>query len=230
MSCKHGNHEADCGLCEAEDRAYQRGYEAGKASQPAMAVEPVAVAWAKVSTITGQIDGLSLTQDCELRSQRLEPLGRIVPAVQQGDDAEAAMLDAITYGTGVMRGGKHIPYDQLYAQPTDDAALGDAEIKNLAMQAGIKFTPAGPGDYGIDTWYGDQYLPSGSLQKFARIVRRAAYAVTGSPVSQDQDAARYRWLRDSKNSGQAIRVIYEEGQSHPAEVDRFIDAAMQVKP
>jgi hypothetical protein len=47
-----------------------------------------------------------------------------------------------------------------------------------------------------------------------------------APLAQDKDATRYRWLRDSKNSGQSIRAIYEDGQSNPADVDKFIDAAM----
>lgn len=55
---------------------------------PAMAVETAACAWAKISTITGQINGVTLTQDCELRSQKLAPLGLIMPAVQQGGDAD----------------------------------------------------------------------------------------------------------------------------------------------
>jgi hypothetical protein len=43
-------------------------------------------------------------------------------------------------------------------------------IEQLAREAGINFTPAGPHDDGIDTWFGDQYLPSGALQRFAALV------------------------------------------------------------
>lgn len=43
-------------------------------------------------------------------------------------------------------------------------------MEQLARDAGINFTPAGPSDDGIDTWFGDQYLPSGALQKFAALV------------------------------------------------------------
>lgn len=41
-----------------------------------------------------------------------------------------------------------------------------------------------------------------------------------------KDAARYRWLRDSSDSGGAIRALYEDGQAIPSAVDEFIDAAM----
>jgi hypothetical protein len=40
------------------------------------------------------------------------------------------------------------------------------------------------------------------------------------------EAARYRWLRDSPDSGRCIRAIYEDGASHPKEVDALVDAAM----
>lgn len=42
-------------------------------------------------------------------------------------------------------------------------------------------------------------------------------------------AARYRWLRDSPNSGGCIRAIYEDGIAVPDAVDALIDAAMQAQ-
>jgi hypothetical protein len=34
MSCKHGNHsEEDCDLCQAEEDAYARGFESGRAEE-----------------------------------------------------------------------------------------------------------------------------------------------------------------------------------------------------
>ncbi|MES2319956.1 MAG: hypothetical protein V4631_20950 [Pseudomonadota bacterium] len=38
------------------------------------------VAWLRVSNITEQVTGAFLTENCELRTERLEPLGRIVEA------------------------------------------------------------------------------------------------------------------------------------------------------
>lgn len=40
------------------------------------------------------------------------------------------------------------------------------------------------------------------------------------------DAARYRWLRDSPDSGSCIRAMYEDGLSHPKDFDALVDAAM----
>jgi len=47
------------------------------------------------------------------------------------------------------------------------------EIIRMAREAGINFDPAGPGDDGIDTWYGDQYLPCGSIAKLIEIAQSA---------------------------------------------------------
>lgn len=47
------------------------------------------------------------------------------------------------------------------------------DIVGLAQKAGITWSPAGQGDDGIDAWYGNQYLPSGSLVKFAQLVEIA---------------------------------------------------------
>ncbi|MDX9716288.1 MAG: hypothetical protein RBT67_02840 [Thauera sp.] len=47
------------------------------------------------------------------------------------------------------------------------------EIISMAREAGINFDPAKEGGDGIDCWYGDQYLPSGALQKFAALVAAA---------------------------------------------------------
>jgi hypothetical protein len=44
------------------------------------------------------------------------------------------------------------------------------EVIELARMAGINGEPAGPSDQGIDTWYGNQYLPSGALERFAELV------------------------------------------------------------
>lgn len=47
------------------------------------------------------------------------------------------------------------------------AGLGPTRetVVRLARAAGVNGDPAGPGDDGIDTWYGSQYLPCGALTK-----------------------------------------------------------------
>jgi hypothetical protein len=40
------------------------------------------------------------------------------------------------------------------------------------------------------------------------------------------DAERYRWLRDSPDSGRCIRAMYEDGQAVPSAVDEMISAAI----
>ena len=42
-------------------------------------------------------------------------------------------------------------------------------VVRLARAAGLNGDPAGPGDDGIDTWYGHQYLPSGALAKLVAL-------------------------------------------------------------
>lgn len=44
--------------------------------------------------------------------------------------------------------------------------------------------------------------------------------------SNAKDAERYRWLRDSFESGSMIRLLYEDGEVTPDFVDNAIDAAM----
>lgn len=63
----------------------------------------------------------------------------------------------------------------------------------------------------------------------SRDCRYPSATPSAPPVAQDRDAARYRWLRDSKSSGAAIRAIYEDGQTCPSDVDELIDAAMQAE-
>ena len=48
--------------------------------------------------------------------------------------------------------------------------MTNEELKAIAREAGINFDPAGEHDDGIDTWYGSQYLPSGSLQRLVAAV------------------------------------------------------------
>ena len=43
-------------------------------------------------------------------------------------------------------------------------------IERLARMASVNCKLAGPGDDGIDSWYGDQYLPNGSLARFANLL------------------------------------------------------------
>lgn len=35
MSCKHGNHEDACDICDEVSEAYDSGYEAGRRAAPA---------------------------------------------------------------------------------------------------------------------------------------------------------------------------------------------------
>jgi hypothetical protein len=60
------------------------------------------------------------------------------------------------------------------------------EIIRIAREAGINFDPAGPGDDGIDTWYGNQWLPCGAIQKLIEIAqaeeREACAKVTPNEV------------------------------------------------
>jgi len=46
-------------------------------------------------------------------------------------------------------------------------------VVRLARAAGVNGDPAGPGDDGIDTWYGNQYLPSGALTKLVALTMAA---------------------------------------------------------
>jgi hypothetical protein len=48
-----------------------------------------------------------------------------------------------------------------------------SEIIRMAREAGINFDPAGPSDDGIDTWYGNQYLPSGAIRRLIEIAQAA---------------------------------------------------------
>lgn len=42
-----------------------------------------------------------------------------------------------------------------------------------------------------------------------------------------KDAERYRWLRDSHDSGSMIRMLYEDGEATPGACDEAIDGAMR---
>jgi len=42
-------------------------------------------------------------------------------------------------------------------------------VIRIARAAGVNGDPAGPGDDGIDTWYGNQYLPCGALTKLVAL-------------------------------------------------------------
>lgn len=42
-------------------------------------------------------------------------------------------------------------------------------VVRLARAAGVNGDPAGPGDDGIDMWYGLQYLPNGALTKLVAL-------------------------------------------------------------
>lgn len=46
-------------------------------------------------------------------------------------------------------------------------------IEDMARESGINFEPARE-EGGIDTWYGNQYLPDGALARFAALVRAKA--------------------------------------------------------
>ena len=54
-------------------------------------------------------------------------------------------------------------------------------VVRLARAAGINCDPAGPGDDLIDTWYGDQYLPSGALTRLVALAMNA-----GRELAKDQ--------------------------------------------
>jgi hypothetical protein len=73
-----------------------------------------------------------------------------------------------------------------------------------------------------------------SAMKTERAIAAADLALLKSKLRQAErelaevrkDAQRYRWLRDSSDSGRCIRALYEDGQAIPAAVDEMIDAAM----
>ena len=48
--------------------------------------------------------------------------------------------------------------------------MNTERIIEIARSVGINCDPAGPGDDGFDTWYGNQYLPSGALIAFANAI------------------------------------------------------------
>lgn len=102
-------------------------------------------------------------------------------------------------------------------------------IKKLARQAGINFDPADPNDDdGIDTWYGDQYLPSGALQRFAELVvasERAKIAECESIIKDLTKSHQEIYIRECeaiKKDGEKsneialLRLNLERAQSKPA--------------
>ncbi len=65
-------------------------------------------------------------------------------------------------------------------------------VVRLARAAGVNGDPAGPGDDGIDTWYGHQYLPCGALTKLVALAmtegrEQAAKACDESNVFEYDD-------------------------------------------
>lgn len=80
------------------------------------------------------------------------------------------------------------------ANVASTAELGPARetVVRLARAAGMNGDPAGPGDDGIDTWYGCQYLPSGALTKLVALAmaegrEQAAKACDDSNVFEYDD-------------------------------------------
>lgn len=49
-------------------------------------------------------------------------------------------------------------------------------------------------------------------------------------MERERDARRYRWLRDSRDSGAMLRLLYEDGQATPEFCDEAIDTAMLKTP
>jgi len=65
-------------------------------------------------------------------------------------------------------------------------------VVRIARAAGVNGDPAGPGDDGIDTWYGHQYLPCGALKKLVALAmaegrEQAAKACDDSDVFECDD-------------------------------------------
>jgi hypothetical protein len=58
-------------------------------------------------------------------------------------------------------------------------------LEQMAEEAGISVELAKQGG-GIDTWYGNQYLPDGALQRFAALVAERCAAI-GVRVCQEHD-------------------------------------------
>ena len=67
------------------------------------------------------------------------------------------------------------------------------EVVSLARAAGVNGEPAGPNDDEIDSWYGNQYLPSGSLTKLVGLAMiagiRRALAIAKSIHAEAADVA-----------------------------------------
>lgn len=89
-------------------------------------------------------------------------------------------------------------------------------IEVFAARAGITMQVAGPSDGGIDTWFGNQYLPNGALPRFAALVAeecaRACEATRDSgdsagPKEYEDDHATGH-VDGCNNSAAAIRALF----------------------
>jgi hypothetical protein len=159
--------------------------------------EKTRMAWG--SSFAADIRALKTVKAGEQDPQRMSADDRrsasdAVMAVEQQADAGGEPLGTVcVYGSGqcydiVTTGNQRqrilaMDGEPVYARPPAPAqqVLTDERIVEFARAAGIIFDPAGPEDDGIDTWYGKQYLPSGSLIKLARAIESAlsAQSVSG---------------------------------------------------
>ena len=83
------------------------------------------------------------------------------------------------------------------------------KIEAMAREAGIKFTPAGPADEGIDTWYGAQYLPSGALARFH------ALALEQAAVICDKRAQHFAGLIEQQSCAQCLAFDIRAAKEKP---------------
>ena len=67
------------------------------------------------------------------------------------------------------------------------------EVVSLARAAGVNGEPAGPNGDGIESWYGNQYLPSGALTKLVGLAMisgiRRALAIAEAIHAEAADVA-----------------------------------------
>lgn len=85
-------------------------------------------------------------------------------------------------------------YSRATKQAVLDGTIGATGlIERLAREAGIAMKPAGQSDDGIDTWYGNQYLPNGSLAAFAALVADECARTCEAPTLDDLALAPRDW-------------------------------------
>ena len=82
-------------------------------------------------------------------------------------------------------------------------------------------------------WQASSGMLAAAKEQSERIPVEVMLARILEPLESDKDeldAARYRWLRDSPNSGAMLRLLYEDGQATPKFCDEAIDASMPETP